>query len=59
MKELRTYAVTIRKSGSRYERRIIVRSCVSPMAACRVAHLTKTRPGETAILAYAGRALTQ
>lgn len=55
MKTLRTYAVVIRKSGSRYERRIIVKSCVSPMAAVRVAHLTKTRPGETAILAYAGK----
>ncbi len=56
MKELRTYSVTIRKSGSRYERRIIVKACVSPMAACRVAHLTKTKPGECAIGAYAGRA---
>ena len=58
MKTLRTYNVTIRKSGSRYERRIIIKSCVSPSAACRVAQLTKTRPGETALLAYAGRAST-
>ncbi len=57
MKELRTYCVTIRKSGSRYERRVIIKSCVSPMAAARVAHLTVTRPGETAIGAYAGRTL--
>jgi hypothetical protein len=58
MKELRTYAVTIRKAGGRYERQVIIKSCVSPMAACRVAHMTKTRPGESAILAYAGRAST-
>ncbi len=55
MKELRNYSVTIRKSGSRYERRVIVKSCVSPMAAARVAHMTVTRPGECAIGAYAGR----
>jgi hypothetical protein len=57
MKHLKHYNVTIR-TGGRSERHVLIRSCVSPTAAARVAHLTKTRPGECAILAYAGRAST-
>ena len=50
MKTLNNYYVTIR-TGGRGQRHKIVRSCVSAMAACRVAHLCFTNPGETAILA--------
>ncbi len=55
MKQLHDYQVTIR-TGGRSQRHVLVRSCVSPTAAARVAHLTKTKPGETAILAYSGKA---
>ena len=58
MKQLKHYNVTIR-TGGHSQRHVLIRSCVSPSAAARVAHLTKTKPGETAILAYAGRASTQ
>lgn len=42
MKELRNYSVTIR-TGGHSQRRVIIKSCVSPMAAARVAHMTVTR----------------
>lgn len=52
MKTLNNYYVTIARAGSRYDRGIIVKSCVSEMAACHVAQLCFTHPGETAHLAY-------
>lgn len=51
MKQLHDYQVTIR-TGGHSQRHVLIRSCVSPTAAARVAHLTKTKPGETAILAW-------